>query len=165
MDEREEQIWRAILDNRHLSAEEIATIVGSATEEVQALINRISSPNWREEKSTSRPMPQPTRVTMLNTAKQLTSGDRNKSYGPPYDNLKDCAHMWEAYINNKFGCLQHQPDGSYAARITAEDVAWMMNLLKMTRTFYPGYHPDNYVDGACYAAIAGECREIEDAEG
>jgi len=161
MTEQEERIWKTILDNRHLSAEEIATIVGSATEEVQACINRISSPNWREEK----PSVKPTRVTMLETAKLLTSGDRNNSYGPPHDNLKDCAHMWEAYLNNKFGAIQLQPDGSYAVRITAEDVAWMMTLLKMTRTFYPGYHPDNYVDGACYAAIAGECREIEDAEG
>jgi len=161
MTEQEERIWRAIINNRCLSAEEIATIVGSATEEVQACINRISSPNWREEK----PSVQPTRITMLETAKQLTGGDRNRSYGPPYDNLKDCANLWEAYLNNKFGAIQLQPDGGYAARITAEDVAWMMTLLKMTRTFYPGYHPDNYVDGACYAAIAGECREIEDAEG
>lgn len=161
MNKKEERIWRAILDNRHLSAEEIATIVGSATEEVQDCINRISSENWREDK----PSVPPTRVTMLHTAKALTSGDRNKAYGPPYDNLSDCANLWAAYINSKWGCLQLQADGSYAARITAEDVAWMMNLLKMTRTFHPGYHPDNYIDSAAYAAIAGECREIQDAEG
>jgi len=163
MTESEERIWRTILDNRYLSNGEIAEIADVTEEEEQACINRISSLDWREEKPSVQP--QATRITMLETAKQLTGGDRNRSYGPPYDNLKDCANLWEAYLNNKFGAIQLQPDGGYAARITAEDVAWMMTLLKMTRTFYPGYHPDNYVDGACYAAIAGECREIEDAEG
>lgn len=161
MTEQEEKIWRAILDNRQLDAESIAKIVGATAEEVLAQMNRISSENWREVK----PSVPPTRVQTLELAKRLTSGDRNKSYGPPYDNLKSCANLWEAYLNNKFGDLQAQPDGGYAVRITAEDVAWMMNLLKMTRTFYPGYHPDNYTDGACYAAIAGECREIQNAEG
>ncbi len=161
MDEQEEKLWRSILDNRHLPVEEIAALNNVTAGEVQVLINRISSPNWREEK----PSVKPARVRMLEEATRLTGGDRDKSYGPPYDNLTSCAHMWEAYINSKFGCLQHQPDGSYSVRITAEDVAWMMNLLKMTRAFYPGYHPDNYVDGACYSAIAGECREIEDGEG
>ena len=161
MTEQEEKIWRAILDNRQLDAESIAKIAGATTEEVLAQMNRISSENWREVK----PAVKPTRVQTLEMAKHLTSADRDKAYGPPYDNLTACGNLWEAYLNNKFGALQAQPDGGYAVRITAEDVAWMMNLLKMTRSFYPGYHPDNYTDGACYAAIAGECREIQNAEG
>lgn len=160
MNEKEERIWRVMLDNRTLDAEGIAKLADVSTEEVLAQMARISSENWREEK----PSVLPTRVHTLELAKRLTSGDRNKSYGPPYDNLKSCANLWAAYMNNKWGCLEHTADGSYTVRITAEDVAWMLNLLKMTRSFYPGYHPDNYTDGACYAAIAGECREIQDAE-
>lgn len=161
MDDREEKLWRSILDNRHLTTEGLAEINGVSAEEMQSLINRISSENWREEKSSVLP----TRLAMLDKAKRLTGGDRNEVYGPPYDNLTACANMWAAYLNNKWGCLEHAADGSYTVRIKAEDVAWMMNLLKMARTFQPGYHPDSYVDGACYGAIAGECREIEDGEG
>jgi hypothetical protein len=35
----------------------------------------------------------------------------------------------------------------------------MMVLLKMARSDAEGYHEDNYVDAAAYAAIAGECRK------
>lgn len=106
----------------------------------------------------------PTRVTMLEVAKVLTGGDRNKSYGPPFDNLSDCSALWNAYINSKWGCLKVQADGSYRVDLNSEDVAWMMTLVKMTRSFQPGYHPDNYIDSAAYAAIAGECREILEQE-
>ena len=40
---------------------------------------------------------------------------------------------------------------------TAEDVAHMMQLLKMSRAVTGQYHPDNYYDNTAYAAIAGEC--------
>lgn len=106
----------------------------------------------------------PTRVMMLEVAKILTDGDRNKAYGPPFDNLSDCSALWNAYINSKWGCLKVQADGSYKVDLNAEDVAWMMTLVKMTRSFQPGYHPDNYIDSAAYAAIAGECREILEQE-
>lgn len=106
----------------------------------------------------------PTRVMMLEVAKSLTGGDRDKSYGPPFDNLSDCAALWNAYINAKWGCIALQHDGSYAVKLNAEDVAWMMTLVKMTRSFQTGYHPDNYIDSAAYSAIAGECREILEQE-
>jgi hypothetical protein len=105
-----------------------------------------------------------TRETILTTAKALTCGDRNKSYGPPHDNLSDCAALWEAYLNTKAACLVQEGNG-YAVRITSEDVAWMMSLVKMTRSFQPGMHMDNYIDATAYSAIAGECREILEAEG
>lgn len=106
----------------------------------------------------------PTRVQTLETAINLTGGDRNRSYGPPYDNLSDCANLLNAYMNSKMGCLVPTGDGIYKANLTAEDVAWFMVLVKMARSFNHGYHPDNYTDAAAYSAIAGECREIEGAE-
>lgn len=102
----------------------------------------------------------PTRVMMLEVARELTGGDRNKAYGPPFDNLTDCAELWMAYINTKRACIEATADGGYCVRLDAEDVAWMMTLVKMTRSFQHGYHADNYIDAAAYSAIAGECREI-----
>lgn len=157
MTEKEQQVWRYVLDNRQAPLPEIAAACDVSIEFVENIVGRIGSENWREE------VPQSVREDILKTAKKLTCGDRNKAYGPPYDNLSDCAAMWETYLNSKWGCLVPKGDG-YAVRITAEDVAWLMSLVKMTRSFYPGQHRDNYVDAAAYAAIAGECREIEDAE-
>ena len=46
--------------------------------------------------------PKPTRQTALETATKLTCGDRNESYGPPFDNLSDCAALWTSYLNAKY---------------------------------------------------------------
>ena len=99
--------------------------------------------------------PDPERIRLLKRGIELTGGDRNKTYGPPYQNLTACASMWESYILGKHNEL---------IKLTAEDVAHMMQLVKMTRTFYGPYHPDNYLDNAVYGAIAGECRQIEERE-
>lgn len=158
MTDKEVKVWRYLLNNRRATAAQTSIACGVEETFVQELIDKIGSENWRE------PVPHSAREGILNTAKTLTCGDRNKSYGPPYDNLSDCAALWETYINSKWGCIVQDGD-SYTVRITAEDVAWLMSLVKMTRSFYPGYHQDNYVDAAAYAAIAGECREIQEAGG
>lgn len=149
MNDMEERCWRYIVANRQATAKDVALNCDVTENYASALMERISSENWRE------PVQQSTREGILNTSKHLTCGDRNASYGPPYDNLSDCANLWEAYLKSKGDCAVH---------LTAEDVAWMMTLVKMTRSFAPGYHRDNYVDAAAYAAIAGECREIEEVD-
>jgi len=97
----------------------------------------------------------PERIRLLKRGIELTGGDRNASYGPPYDNLTACAEMWRAYLAAKHG-------NAAPLYFSAEDVAHMMTLVKMTRTFYGSYHADNYLDGAVYQAIAGECRLEEE---
>jgi len=97
----------------------------------------------------------PERIRLLKRGIDLTSGDRNEAYGPPYDNLTACAEMWRSYVVAKYG-------HATAMYFSAEDVAHMMTLVKMTRTFHGSYHADNYLDGAVYQAIAGECRLEEE---
>jgi len=105
----------------------------------------------------------PTRQATLETAIELTCGDRNDAYGPPIDNLTDCAQMWTQYLKTKYGrTTLKQPPWSLQFTMDAEDVAWMMSLVKMTRSFQANYHGDNYVDSAAYSAIAGECRKTLD---
>lgn len=158
MTEKEARVWRALLENRTASSQWIADQCDVKEEFVQGLIDRIGSPNWRVA------TPRSARETLLNTARAATCGDRHASYGDPYDNLSNCAHLWEAYLNTKPGCIVRKDETDYTVRITAEDVAWLMSLLKTARSFSPGYHADNYVDATAYAAIAGECREMEEAE-
>jgi len=105
--------------------------------------------------------PKPTRQTALETATKLTCGDRNESYGPPFNNLSDCAALWTSYLNTKYRSTTLAPQPwKPRLELDAEDVAWMMSLVKMTRSFQAGFHFDNYVDSAAYSAIAGECREM-----
>ena len=177
MTDKEQKVWTFILNNRGATVDEIAEACDVEPSFAQSLLARIGTPEeiWRgadngagewnalqeaeDQEILAAAAAKPTRETMLNAAKALTCGDRNKSYGPPHDNLSDCAALWEAYLNTKAACLVSDGN-SYTVRITSEDVAWMMGLVKMTRSFQPGFHYDNYVDAAAYSAIAGECREI-----
>lgn len=87
-----------------------------------------------------------TRLSILKTAGQLTKGKRNQTYGHPVDNMQHTANLWTALLGEQL-----------TDAITAEQVAHMMTLLKISRTTSGNYHPDNYIDGAAYTAIAGEC--------
>lgn len=171
----EERVWKYLIGNRLATADEVALNADVSREFAQVCIDRIGTPrdvfvneasSMDRERGYEEPdmaEEKPTRVSMLETAKNLTGGDRNKAYGTPYDNLSDCAELWNAYINTKSACIELTADGSYTVRLKAEDVAWLMTLVKMTRSFKSGFHYDNYVDASAYSAIAGECREIEEA--
>ena len=91
----------------------------------------------------------PPRATILYTAAKVTSGDRDKTYGEPVGTMQNIARLWSEYLTIRMGvevCL------------TGEDVAHMNTLMKIARTVVRGpAHVDNYIDGSCYEAIAGEC--------
>lgn len=103
------------------------------------------------------------RVGILKEAVAVTSGDREDDYGSPVDNMTNIAAMWEAYLNANPRVWRPTVGGGWVVQLKGEDVAHMMALLKMARTF-TGYKRDNYVDEACYPAIAGECRMVEEGE-
>jgi hypothetical protein len=171
MSDAEKRVWKYLITNKLARAGDVAMICDVHLDFAQQCIDRIGTPRdvfekelrqgLREDEMNQRREVKPTRVQTLETAIKLTSGDRNKAYGPPYDNLSDCANLWNAYINSKLVCLVPTADGGYEVNLKAEDVAWMNVLQKTARSFNTGYHPDNYTDAAAYAAIAGECREIE----
>jgi hypothetical protein len=165
----EERVWQYLLTNP--GADALTTSVECAVSYhiAKYCIDRIGTPRdvligsqksvqeeWFDDDIlyvSASTTPKPTRVQTLETAIGLTNGDRNKAYGPPINNLTDCAELWNTYIRAK----QRVTD---KLELDAEDVAWMMVLVKMTRSFQKGYHPDNYTDASAYSAIAGECREI-----
>ena len=83
-----------------------------------------------------------TRGDILDMAKELTYGDRNKSYGPPKEEYQRLAKLLGAYLE---------------IDMDAQQAAMVMVLLKVNRTISSPDHMDNYVDGAAYFAISGEC--------
>jgi len=157
MSKKEQRVWQYVMANRKASVKEIAEACDVTPAFVAHLLSKIGTPEevWREEPQA----PKSTRETMLNTAKALTCGDRNQSYGPPEENLANIASLWEAYLNTNQRCFRREED-DWKVKLTSEDVAWLLVLTKMARSFQPGFHFDNYVDASAYSAIAGECREI-----
>ena len=90
-----------------------------------------------------------TREYILREAARIVCGDRNKQYGEPEDSFRAIAEFWGTYVREI--CVSTGAD----VCINAADVAMMMVLLKVARTF-GGTKADTYIDIAGYAACAGE---------
>ena len=81
------------------------------------------------------------RADILDRAKAIVTGEREKQYGKPEDNFAIIAELWGAYTRYKFSPV---------------DVAMMMALLKVARIKTGDYLSDNYVDICGYMACAAE---------
>lgn len=85
-----------------------------------------------------------TRQEVLEKAAAIVSGEREQEYGGPENSFGMIALLWSAYFENVF-------------KITAEDVAIMMLLLKVARLETSNYKSmDSWVDIAGYAACGAE---------
>ena len=82
-----------------------------------------------------------TRAEILDAAKKIVTGDREKQYGKPEDNFAVIAEFWTTYIGHP---------------ISSEDVAIMMVLLKIARIRSGNYKADSFVDGVGYLSLAAE---------
>tara|TARA_B100000427_G_scaffold62525_1_gene49301 strand:- start:469 stop:801 length:333 start_codon:yes stop_codon:yes gene_type:complete len=92
-----------------------------------------------------------TKEEILTEASRIISKDRNLSHGDAFQNHAEIAEFWNIYLDKKL-----QP----MASITAEDVALMMVLLKISRnTQGKKNNMDNFIDMCGYAAIAGEIND------
>lgn len=82
-----------------------------------------------------------TRSETLDKAKDCVCGQRENEYGSPEDNFGIIAEFWSVYKGFEF---------------TANDVAMMMALLKISRIRSGTGTDDSYVDLAGYAACGAE---------
>lgn len=97
----------------------------------------------------------PVRAAILETAANLTLGDRAKEYGECVANMRNTADMITSYLRAR-GLL------APGASLTAEDAAMIMVQVKASRIAGTGpYKDDNHIDLAGYAAIAAECADAE----
>jgi len=81
---------------------------------------------------------QPDRILARSSA--LVMGDRGEQHGAYQENMDTIAALWTAYSGHRF---------------KANDVAWMMLLVKAARAKANPKNLDNAIDAAGYAAIAG----------
>lgn len=84
-------------------------------------------------------------------AADLIGGDRHEDHGDLLTNCQSIAAVWNGYLLARV--VQNK-----SRVLDAEDVAAMMELMKVARRLSGRTNPDDYVDGAGYAAIAGEIR-------
>ena len=82
-----------------------------------------------------------TRDDLLDRAKDLVNGPRNKVYGDPTTNHERIADLWTVILKR---------------RVTTHEVYLMMVALKLSRLIETPGHEDSWVDMIGYAALGGE---------
>lgn len=87
---------------------------------------------------------------VLDTAKNLVTGDRAKAYGDPLAPYQTFANFVTAYL---VGLGWHHPQQQ---GLLAHNTLEIMELLKLSRSVH-GYNPDNRVDRVGYGALAEAC--------
>ena len=80
---------------------------------------------------------------ILDEARNIVYGDREKTYGRPGRTLGTIADYWSNYLQTR----------DIDALLTAKDVAMMMILLKVARLGCNPDHHDSLVDVCGYAAL------------
>ena len=92
-----------------------------------------------------------TKEEILRQAKELITGDRNDTHGDAFQNHAEIAEFWNIFLDKKLKPM---------ASLTAEDVALMMVLMKISRNNQgKKSNIDNFIDMCGYAAIAGEIND------
>lgn len=87
--------------------------------------------------------------SLLIEAHNLINGDRQLEYGNPSNTFIAIASQWNMYLNQKYGTK---------ARISPEDVCWMMSDLKKVRQMQKQKR-DNLVDAAGYIGLIGVLKD------
>jgi hypothetical protein len=86
------------------------------------------------------------REVLLDKARELVMGDRNKVYDDPVDNFGRIVDLWSVYLDS-VGDRELEP----------HDVAILNVLQKVARIAYTPDHADSWVDIAGYAACGWDC--------
>lgn len=79
----------------------------------------------------------------LAEASCLLTDNRQETYGSFYDNHERIAVMWSEFLD-------------LDEKLTAQQVAICMALVKISRLASNSTHTDNYIDAIAYIAGAGE---------
>lgn len=84
----------------------------------------------------------PARQGLLEEAIRLTIGDRNRTYGPPVENMQHIADIFNAITGRD---------------LSAREIVLVHEATKLARRQTSPLHRDSYVDGMAYTGIEFEC--------
>lgn len=79
----------------------------------------------------------------------IADGARNTTHGDKERSFNGIADFWNTYLFHKYNW----------GGLTAEDVAWMMVLMKMARRLYGEAIEDHALDASVYSAMTWELCE------
>lgn len=96
----------------------------------------------RENNPLPRKLKRRSRAYILEHAKELINGERDEIYGDPSENFTRIGTMIAPIVN--------------VERVTPEQVAMIMVVLKLSRLINTPDHEDSWTDIAGYAALGGE---------
>lgn len=89
-----------------------------------------------------------TRAGILDDAKRIITQDRSDSYGPPEDNFRQIAEVWNWYLRHRL---------NVPVELRPHDVALLMDLLKTARMFHNSDNYDTWLDKAGYVGCGWGC--------
>lgn len=111
-----------------------------------------ASPHWRFPEVDNPEFSSSLRAQMLDEAKQCITGDRNNSYGPPWQDFRRTAGALNAMgyraPNNR--------------RLQSHDIAIFIMMVKISRLMWTPTKRDSWVDIAGYAGCGLECALHDD---
>jgi deoxyxylulose-5-phosphate synthase len=81
-------------------------------------------------------------------ASDLVGGDRAKQHGDKSENFAKIAAIWNGTLAAAGVVMSRPLDG--------HDVCNLMETMKVARRYTGSFNVDDYIDGAGYAACAGE---------
>jgi prophage DNA circulation protein len=93
--------------------------------------------------------------SILDDAKEIIYGDRERTYGRPEFNLTSIAEFWRLYLERKHNVL---------VALMPADVAYMMVLLKLARLMNQDDHRDSQVDAVGYMALIDRIQREQTAQ-
>ena len=91
-----------------------------------------------------------TAADMLGEAMNLVAGSRENTHGDKVQNFTKIAQVWNGIL-----AAAGKPT---TLPLDAHDVANLMEGMKIARRYLGAFNPDDYVDGAGYAACGFEIR-------
>lgn len=94
---------------------------------------------------------EPAQKSVLDQAREIIYGDREKTYGRPQVNLQSIADFWTTYLQRR-AVVTGVND-----TVTINDVCQMMVLLKTARLLNDPTHLDSLIDQAGYVALQERC--------
>ena len=95
-------------------------------------------------------MSEETRKNIIEKVAKTILNDRQDTYGSPENSFQLIALYWGFYLKTN---------------IRPDQVADMMELLKIARRQNQPFHLDNYIDSAGYAILACELASMQKVEG
>lgn len=125
------------------------------TRAIAEIVSATDKPGWSvaetpEGEIVATHKPATSAGAIAQQAAELVSGARASAHGPKLDNHQRIAAAW----NGILAAAGKSP----STPLDAHDVANLMEALKIARRYCGAFNVDDYVDGAGYAACAGEIK-------